>query len=107
MVAYDQGLAGCLRFGHDPERRRSCERPPPGSHPQWRTAAAGQLTTRIPQQNILLRQGILLQRGRPYTEATMSIIPQLVVNSLIAAGTYALIAMGFSLIYGATKFFNL
>ena len=37
----------------------------------------------------------------------MSILPQLIVNSLIAAGTYALVAMGFSLIYGATKFFNL
>ena len=37
----------------------------------------------------------------------MSILPQLVANSLIAAGTYALVAMGFTLIYGATKFFNL
>ncbi len=37
----------------------------------------------------------------------MSILPQLIANSLIAAGTYALVAMGFSLIYGATKFFNL
>jgi branched-subunit amino acid ABC-type transport system permease component len=37
----------------------------------------------------------------------MSVLPQLVANSLIAAGTYALIAMGFSLIYGTTKFFNL
>ena len=37
----------------------------------------------------------------------MSVLPQLVVNSLIAAGTYALVALGFNLIYGATKFFNL
>jgi branched-subunit amino acid ABC-type transport system permease component len=37
----------------------------------------------------------------------MSVIPQLVANSLIAAGTYALIAIGFNLIYGATKFFNM
>ena len=37
----------------------------------------------------------------------MSVIPQLIANSLIAAGTYALIAIGFNLIYGATKFFNL
>ena len=37
----------------------------------------------------------------------MSVIPQLVANSLIAAGTYALLAIGFNLIYGATKFFNL
>lgn len=37
----------------------------------------------------------------------MSILPQLVANSLIAAGTYALVAMGFTLIYSATKFFNL
>ena len=32
---------------------------------------------------------------------------QLLLNSLIAAGVYALIAIGFNLIYGATKFFNL
>ena len=37
----------------------------------------------------------------------MSVLPQLIANSLIAAGTYALIAIGFNLIYGATKFFNL
>ncbi len=37
----------------------------------------------------------------------MSIIPQLVVNSLIAGSIYALVALGFNLIYGATKFFNL
>jgi branched-chain amino acid transport system permease protein len=37
----------------------------------------------------------------------MSVLPQLIVNSLIAAGTYAILAMGFSLIYGTTKFFNL
>jgi len=37
----------------------------------------------------------------------MSILPQLIANSLIAAGTYALLAIGFNLIYGATKFFNL
>jgi branched-chain amino acid transport system permease protein len=37
----------------------------------------------------------------------MSILPQLVANSLIAAGTYALVAMGFTLIYAVTKFFNL
>jgi len=37
----------------------------------------------------------------------MSIIPQLIANSLIAGGIYALIALGFNLVYGATKFFNL
>ncbi len=37
----------------------------------------------------------------------MSVIPQLIANSLIAAGTYALTAIGFNLIYGTTKFFNL
>jgi branched-chain amino acid transport system permease protein len=37
----------------------------------------------------------------------MSIIPQLIANSIIAGGIYALIALGFNLIYGATKFFNL
>ena len=37
----------------------------------------------------------------------MSILPQLIANSLIAAGTYAILAMSFNLIYGTTKFFNL
>lgn len=37
----------------------------------------------------------------------MSVVPQLIVNSLIAAGTYALLALGFNVIYGTTKFFNL
>ncbi len=36
-----------------------------------------------------------------------SIIPQLIANSIIAGGIYALVALGFNLIYGATKFFNL
>lgn len=36
-----------------------------------------------------------------------SIVPQLIANSVIAAGFYALVAMGFNLIYGTTKFFNL
>jgi len=37
----------------------------------------------------------------------MDIIPQLVTNSIIAGSIYALVALGFNLIYGATKFFNL
>ncbi len=37
----------------------------------------------------------------------MDIVPQLVANSIIAGAIYALIALGFNLIYGATKFFNL
>ncbi|MDD5318525.1 MAG: branched-chain amino acid ABC transporter permease [Candidatus Pacebacteria bacterium] len=37
----------------------------------------------------------------------MDIIPQLIANSIIAGALYALIALGFNLIYGATKFFNL
>lgn len=37
----------------------------------------------------------------------MSILPQLVLNSIIAGSIYALLALGFNLIYGATKFFNL
>ena len=37
----------------------------------------------------------------------MSILPQLIANSLIAASTYALVALGFNLIYATTKFFNL
>jgi len=37
----------------------------------------------------------------------MQIIPQLIINSIIAGSIYALMALGFNLIYGATKFFNL
>lgn len=37
----------------------------------------------------------------------MGILPQLIVNSIIAGAIYTLIALGFNLIYGATKFFNL
>ncbi len=37
----------------------------------------------------------------------MDIIPQLLANSIIAGATYALVALGFNFIYGATKFFNL
>jgi len=37
----------------------------------------------------------------------MSVVPQLIANSLIAAATYALVALGFNLIYATTKFFNL
>jgi branched-chain amino acid transport system permease protein len=37
----------------------------------------------------------------------MSVMPQLIANSLIAAATYALVALGFNLIYATTKFFNL
>ena len=37
----------------------------------------------------------------------MGIIPQLVVNSIIAGAIYSMIALGFNMIYGATKFFNL
>ncbi len=37
----------------------------------------------------------------------MDIVPQLIVNSLIAGSLYALVAMSFNLIFGATKFFNL
>jgi branched-chain amino acid transport system permease protein len=36
-----------------------------------------------------------------------SIVPQLITNSIIAGGIYALVALGFNLIYGTTKFFNL
>ncbi len=36
-----------------------------------------------------------------------SIIPQLVVNSIIAGSLYSLIALGFNLIFGTTKFFNM
>ena len=36
-----------------------------------------------------------------------SIIPQLIVNSIIAGSIYSLIALGFNLIFGTTKFFNI
>lgn len=38
---------------------------------------------------------------------SMDILPQLLVNGLVAGAIYALVAMGFSLIYGTTRFFNL
>lgn len=37
----------------------------------------------------------------------MDIVPQLAINSIIAGSLYALVAMSFNLIFGATKFFNL
>lgn len=37
----------------------------------------------------------------------MDILPQLILNSIIAGAIYTLAALGFNLIYGATKFFNL
>lgn len=37
----------------------------------------------------------------------MNILPQLAANSIIAGAIYTLVALGFNLIYGATKFFNL
>ena len=37
----------------------------------------------------------------------MDILPQLILNSVIAGAIYAMVALGFNLIYGATKFFNL
>ncbi len=37
----------------------------------------------------------------------MEILPQLAVNSIIAGSIYALVALGFNLIFSVTKFFNL
>jgi len=37
----------------------------------------------------------------------MDILPQLIINSIMAGAVYTLIVLGFNLIYGATKFFNL
>ncbi len=37
----------------------------------------------------------------------MSILPQLVLNSIIAGAIYTLIALGFNLIFGASKFINM
>ncbi len=37
----------------------------------------------------------------------MNVIPQLILNSIIAGSIYSLIAISFSLIYNVTKFFNL
>jgi len=36
-----------------------------------------------------------------------SIVPQLILNSIIAGSIYSLVALGFNLIFGSTKFFNL
>ncbi len=35
------------------------------------------------------------------------ILPQIILNSIIAGAIYTLVALGFNFIYGATKFFNL
>ncbi len=37
----------------------------------------------------------------------MDILPQLIVNSIIAGSIYSMIALGFNLIYGTVKFFDL
>jgi branched-chain amino acid transport system permease protein len=37
----------------------------------------------------------------------MDILPQIILNSIIAGAIYTLVALGFNIIYGATKFFNL
>ncbi len=37
----------------------------------------------------------------------MDIIPQLIVNSIIAGAIYSMVALGFNLIYGTAKFFDL
>jgi len=37
----------------------------------------------------------------------MDILPQIIFNSIIAGAVYALVALGFNLVYGTTKFFNL
>lgn len=37
----------------------------------------------------------------------MGIIPQLVLNSIIAGAIYTMVALGFTLIYSTTKFFNM
>jgi branched-chain amino acid transport system permease protein len=37
----------------------------------------------------------------------MEIIPQLIVNSIIAGAIYGMVALGFNLIYGTAKFFDL
>ncbi len=37
----------------------------------------------------------------------MDILPQIIVNGLIAGSVYALVGLGFSLIFSATRFFNL
>lgn len=37
----------------------------------------------------------------------MEIIPQLIVNSIIAGAIYTMVALGFNLIYGTVKFFDL
>lgn len=37
----------------------------------------------------------------------MDIVPQLIVNSIIAGAIYSMVALGFNLIYGTAKFFDL
>src|SRR3989338_2764451 len=37
----------------------------------------------------------------------MDILPQIIINSVIAGAVYALMALGFNFIYGTVKFFDL
>ena len=37
----------------------------------------------------------------------MDILPQLILNSVIASAIYMMIALGFNLIYGTVKFFDI
>src|SRR3989344_5868438 len=37
----------------------------------------------------------------------MDIVPQLIVNSIIAGAIYSMVALGFNLIYGTARFFDL
>lgn len=37
----------------------------------------------------------------------MDILPQLILNGLIAGAVYSMVALGFNLIYGTAKFFDL
>lgn len=38
--------------------------------------------------------------------SSMDIIPQLVLNSIIAGAVYTMVTLGFNLIYGTVKFFD-
>ncbi len=48
-----------------------------------------------------------MKTSESYIFPYVDIVPQLIANSVIAGAIYALIALGFNLIYGTTKFFNL
>ena len=52
-----------------------------------------------------LERSVIIGYNEPHY--IMDIVPQLIVNSIIAGAIYTMVALGFNLIYGTVKFFDL